>query len=118
MKGQEIPLGLTAQQVRRVIAEAAAGASSAEQLPGLVQPKELMSSPLLDDRQVSRSLLFGLVVLISFPADGSERGVKELARELEAPVSTTYRYIYTLFRAGLLEKNPRSHRYRRAHTQT
>jgi hypothetical protein len=110
-----VSLGLTAAQVAKVLAEAAAvGAESSESLAGLELPSELTSSPLLDYRKVSRSLLFGLVVLVGFPADGSERGVKALARELGLPTSTTHRYIRTLHAVGLLEQDPRTRRYRRA----
>lgn len=109
-----VSLGLTADQVAKVIAEASTDADGGELLAGLARPEELTSSPLLDDRTVSRSLLFGLVVLISFPADGSERGVKELARELDLPRSTTHRYIHTLHAVGLLEQDPLTRRYRRA----
>jgi hypothetical protein len=107
-------LGLTASQVAKVIAEASADAEGAELLAGLARPEELASSRLLEDRTVSRSLLFGLVVLICFPADGGERGVKELARELDLPRSTTHRYIHTLHVVGLLEQDPLTRLYRRA----
>jgi hypothetical protein len=109
-----VSLGLTANQVAKVIAEASADADGGELLAGLARPEELASSPLLDDRTVSRSLLFGLAVLICFPADGSERGIKELARTLDLPRSTTHRYIHTLHAVGLLEQDQLTHRYRRA----
>jgi hypothetical protein len=110
-----VSLGLTAEQVASVIAAAsAAGTESANLLTGLAAPGELTTSSLLDDRTVSRSLLFGLVVLISFPADGSDRGIKEVAAELDLPTSTTHRYAHTLLAIGLLEQDPRSRRYRRS----
>jgi hypothetical protein len=110
-----VSLGLTAEQVASVIAAAgAAGAESANLLAGLAAPGELSTSSLIDDRTVSRSLLFGLVVLISFPADGSDRGIKEVAAELDLPTSTTHRYAHTLLAIGLLEQDPRSRRYRRS----
>ena len=115
MSERGVSLGLTAEQVASVIAAAtAAGTESANLLAGLAAPGELATSPLLEDRTVSRSLLFGLVVLISFPADGGERGIKEVAHELELPTSTTHRYAHTLLAVGLLEQDPRSRRYRRA----
>ncbi|HXA55200.1 MAG TPA: helix-turn-helix domain-containing protein [Solirubrobacteraceae bacterium] len=113
--GRGVSLGLTAAQVGQVIAEATARADSAGPLAGLSQPGELSRSPLVEDRTMSRSLLFGLVVLIAFPADGGDRGVKEMARELDLPISTTYRYVHTLHAVGLLEQGPRSRRYRRSH---
>jgi hypothetical protein len=109
-----ISLGLTVEQVASVIAAAsAAGTESASLLAGLAAPGELTASSLLDDRTISRSLLFGLVVLISFPADGSDRGIKEVAAELDLPPSTAHRYAHTLLAIGLLEQDPRSRRYRR-----
>jgi uncharacterized glyoxalase superfamily protein PhnB len=62
---------------------------------------------------VSRSLLLGLVVLISFPTDGSDRGIKDLAGELALPTSTVHRYVRTLHVVGLLEQDRRTRRYRR-----
>jgi DNA-binding MarR family transcriptional regulator len=95
-----------------IAAASTAGAKSASLLAGLARPGELTASPLLDDRTMSRSLLFGMVVLISFPADGSDRSIKEVADELDLPTSTTYRYIHTLLAAGLLSQDPRTRRYR------
>jgi hypothetical protein len=110
-----VSLGLTAEQVASVIAAAsAAGTDSVTLLAGLAAPGELTSSSLLEDRTVSRSLLFGLIVLVSFPADGSDRGIKEVAAELDLPTSTTHRYAHTLLTIGLLEQDPRSRRYRRS----
>jgi IclR helix-turn-helix domain len=114
--GEEVPLALTAEQVVRVIEEAvSAGAAGSRLLSGLGKPRELVSSPLLEDRRVSRSLLCGLVVLVSFPADGSERGVKAIAGELGLAASTTHRYIHTLLAVGLLAQDPVTRKYRRAH---
>ena len=113
MSEQGVSLGLTAAQVAKVLQQAAAGAQSSVPFAGLVRPRELRTSPLLNDRKVSRSLLFGLMVLICFPTDGGERGVKQIARELELPTSTTHRYIHTLHAAGLLEQDPLTRRYRR-----
>jgi DNA-binding IclR family transcriptional regulator len=87
---------------------------SANLLAGLAAPGELATSSLLDDRTVSRSLLFGLVVLISFPVDEGGRGVKEVAGALDLPTSTTHRYAHTLLAVGLLEQDPRTRRYRRS----
>ncbi len=114
MSERGVSLGLTAAQVAKVLAEASTGGEGAELLAGLALPGELAVSPLLDDRNMSRSLLFGLIVLIAFPADGSERGVKALGQELGLPTSTTHRYIRTLHAVGLLEQDPLTRRYRRA----
>jgi hypothetical protein len=115
MSQKRVPLGLTSEQVADVIAEAVGGGRAAELRAGLAKPKELVSSPLLEDRRISRSLLLGLVVLVSLPADGGERGVNQIARALGMPSSTTYRYIHTLLAVGLVEQDLVSRKYRRAH---
>ncbi len=115
MSERGVSLGLTAEQVASVVAAAtAADSDSANLLPGLAAPGQLTTSALLDDRTVSRSLLLGLVVLISFPANGTVRGIKEVARELDLPMSTTHRYAHTLHAVGLLERDPSTRRYRRS----
>jgi hypothetical protein len=114
MSEEGIPIELNAKQVVKVIAEVAAGAASAEMLAGLARPQELASSPLLEDTRVSRSLLYGLVALASFPVDGSERGLMEVASDLGLPGSTTYRYVHTLRAVGFLAQDPVTHKYRRA----
>lgn len=64
------------------------------------------------DRRLSRSLLRGLAILSCFTLEQPDRGILELARELELSASTTHRYVLTLLEMGLLERCPRSRRYR------
>ncbi len=64
------------------------------------------------DRRLSRSLLRGLAILSCFTVARPERGILELARELGLSASTTHRYVLTLLETGLLERCPRSRRYR------
>ena len=66
----------------------------------------------LENPRLSRSLLLGLLVLACFPPDGSFLPVKEAARILDASASTTHRYCKTLVAVGLLERDPRTRRYR------
>jgi IclR helix-turn-helix domain len=66
------------------------------------------------DSRFSRSLLAGLVVLASFPADGTYLGNLEVARTLGMSPSTAHRYLSTLVAAGLLERNPDTRQYRLA----
>lgn len=61
---------------------------------------------------VSNSLLRGLIVLACFLPD-LERGVAELAAQLELNLSTTHRYTATLHALGLIERTP-SRKYRPA----
>jgi hypothetical protein len=64
------------------------------------------------DRRLSRSLLRGLSILSHFDADGRPKGIVELAGELGMSPSTAHRYAATLVELGLLERCPRSRKYR------
>jgi IclR helix-turn-helix domain len=68
--------------------------------------------PLLQDKGLSQSLLIGLQVLTCFPLDGTARGVAEVAAQLEMNNSTVHRYMTTLLRIGLLERDPHTRWYR------
>jgi hypothetical protein len=65
-----------------------------------------------DDPRLSRSLLRGLSILTSFGPDGGERGIVELAADLDMSPSTAHRYATTLVELGLLERCPRTRKYR------
>jgi hypothetical protein len=65
-----------------------------------------------EDSRLSRSLLRGFSLLAGFGADGDERGIVELADELGMSASTAHRYALTLIELGLLERSPRSRKYR------
>jgi len=64
------------------------------------------------DPRLSRSLLRGLSILTCFGPDGGARGIVELARHLGMSPSTTHRYASTLVELGLLERCPKSRKYR------
>jgi hypothetical protein len=66
------------------------------------------------DARLSRSLLRGLSILTCFRPGREERGILELASELGMSPSTTHRYVATLVELGLLERCPRSRKYRLA----
>jgi Mn-dependent DtxR family transcriptional regulator len=68
----------------------------------------------LENSRLSRSLLAGLLMLVAFPADGSYLRCSQIARMLEMNPSTVHRYVSTLFAVGLLEREPRTRRYRLA----
>jgi hypothetical protein len=68
--------------------------------------------PAGDDPRLSRSLLRGLSLLTGFGPDGAERGIVELAEELQMSPSTAHRYAVTLVELGLLERSPRTRKYR------
>jgi hypothetical protein len=84
---------------------ALAGVSSGEWLDGL-----LLS--LLDDDSLSHSTVRALLVLSIFPADGAERKLTGVAKQLGISASTTHRYVHTWVAVGLLEQTD-SRRYRR-----
>jgi hypothetical protein len=64
------------------------------------------------DPRLSRSLLRGLSILTGFGPDGGSRGIVELAHDLGMSPSTAHRYAVTLVELGLLERCPRTRKYR------
>ncbi len=111
---ESISLSLTSEQVEMVIADVAARAGCDVPLSVVMSPAELLASPLLEDQTFSRSLLYGLLVLSCLSEDGSERRIREIAQELDLPDETARRYVYTLRAVGLLEQDPKTHKYRLA----
>ena len=71
----------------------------------------------LEESRLATSLLFGLLVLSRFPADGSYMRLANLGQLLGMNSSTTHRYVVTLVAAGLLERNPTTREYRVVGTQ-
>ena len=65
-----------------------------------------------NDPRLSRSLLRGLSLLAGFGPDNDERGIVELAEDLGMSPSTAHRYALTLVEVGLLERCPRTRKYR------
>jgi DNA-binding MarR family transcriptional regulator len=117
MAGSDIAITLTRAQIDRVLRQAPKGEGVARRLRPLsasdsqtAKYRELAESPRL-----SRSLLLGLLVLASFPADGSATAVTDVAERLQMSPSTTHRYLSTLLAVGLLEQDPRSRRYHLPH---
>jgi predicted transcriptional regulator len=72
--------------------------------------------PVSDDARLSRSLLRGLSILTCFGSENKERGILEMASQLGMSPSTTHRYVSTLVELGLLERSPRTRKYRLALT--
>jgi hypothetical protein len=64
------------------------------------------------DPRLSRSLLRGLSLLTCFGRDGGARGIVELAHDAGMSPSTAHRYASTLVELGLLERDPKSRKYR------
>ena len=64
------------------------------------------------DPRLSRSLLRGLSLLTCFGPDGAARGIVEIAHDAGMSPSTAHRYAATLVELGLLERDPKSRKYR------
>jgi hypothetical protein len=64
------------------------------------------------DPRLSRSLLRGLSLLTGFGPDGEARGIVELAGDFNMSPSTAHRYALTLVELGLLERCPKTRKYR------
>jgi hypothetical protein len=111
---EKVVVELSPAQVDRVIRSAAEGGSISVLLSGLRDVREVLAREpsQLDDNRLSRSLLAGLLMLASFPTDGSYLGNAEIARLLDMNPSTTHRYVSTLVAVGLLERDPATRRYR------
>jgi hypothetical protein len=113
---EKVRIELSRSQVDRIVRDAADGGSMSVLLAGLKDIHQVLSREprQLDDSRLSRSLLAGLLMLASFPADGSYLGNAEIARLLDMNPSTTHRYVSTLVAVGLLERDPATRRYRLA----
>jgi DNA-binding IclR family transcriptional regulator len=72
-----------------------------------------MSKPLDPEHpgRFSSSLVAGLAMLTCFTAERPERGIADMAEELDLGRSTTHRYALTLVTLGYLEQGP-SRKYR------
>ncbi len=107
---------LSRAQVDRVVRSASTDERMSMFLAGLVEVRHrLQADPKqMDDRRFSRSLMSGLLLLASFPDDGSYLSNTEVARTNGMNMSTSHRYISTLVAVGLLERDPGTRRYRRA----
>jgi hypothetical protein len=68
--------------------------------------------PIDSDPRLSRSLLRGLSLLTCFGSDGAARGIVELSHDAGMSPSTAHRYASTLVELGLLQRDPKSRKYR------
>ncbi len=113
---REVTVTLSAEQVQAVVHQATAPLALGHVFPpALDDPEALRATlrPLLGDTAYSRSVLRALMLLTGFPADGTEREVTAVAREIELSPATTYRYLHTWTAAGVLARDSDSRRYRR-----
>jgi hypothetical protein len=107
-------IALTDAQVAEVVQDVA-GEGLVRSLAGVSDFEELcrVAPPLLDDRKCSRETVRSLLVLVAFPADGSDVELSSVAARVGLSPSTMHRYVYTWRALGLLEQDPLTRRYRR-----
>jgi hypothetical protein len=109
---QQIAITLSSAQVDRIVRAAEGGGGLQAALSGLAGGAPFdVGADELDDRRLSRSLLMALLVLATFPKDGSRMGVAEIARILEMNTSTVHRYLSTWLAAGYIDRDPATRRY-------
>jgi hypothetical protein len=111
-ENNDITITLSKTQVKQVMRGATDEEGLTRLLGGIGALKLTSYKEHLDDERFSRSLLRGLMVLASFPSDGSARRVTDVAKQLGLGASTTHRYAITLVELGLLERDPASRHYR------
>ncbi|HYM56148.1 MAG TPA: helix-turn-helix domain-containing protein [Solirubrobacteraceae bacterium] len=114
-------IALSPGQVDQVVRAASDGGSMSVLLSGLREIRDTLSLETgvwppsqMEDSRLSRSLLSGLLVLVSFPVDGSYLGIADIARMLDMHPSTTHRYVSSLLAVGLVEQDPATRKYRLA----
>jgi hypothetical protein len=110
-----ILIELSRAQVNQVLREAVRenGPAGLDSL-ALGQHDSAVAAKKMDDVRLSRSLLRALMVLASYPRDGSARSVSEVAKQLGMGISTAHRYTSTFAEVGVLERDPVSRQYRLA----
>lgn len=111
-----ISITLSRAQIAQILRQAGRENGIAATLSGLAENRKLPQAyaAIRESPELSRSLLIGLLVLRCFPQDGASLGVKDVAEAIGTKPSNAFRYMATLLAAGLLERDPRTRRYRLA----
>jgi hypothetical protein len=107
----EISIRLSRDQVNEVVRKAAGSDGILGGLAGVKEGDAHSFEAKMDDARFSRSLLRALMVLASYPADGSARSVSDVAKQLGMGISTAHRYTSTFAEVGVLERDPVSRQY-------
>jgi|SRR5271166_3040055 len=76
-----------------------------------VTAQDVEADPRFQEKNVSQSLIQGMVVLAAF-SGGREHAVTRLAREIGMSTSTAWRYARTWVAFGVLEQDPETRRFR------
>ncbi len=107
---------LSPQQVDHVVRATVGGGDLPALLSGVANADDTFADKLrqIDHRNLSRSLLIGLLAVACLPSDDSSMAVTQLARLLGLNKSTTHRYVKTLTVVGLVQQDPQTRRYRLA----
>lgn len=106
-------LVLNDAQIEQIIREAGSKHVSAL-LAKLSEDSLRKAIESIEGNGLSQSLLLGLLIYTALPTDGSDLGINQLGRALSINLSTIHRYIATLLAMGLVKRDPRSRRYRKA----
>jgi len=114
MSSRAVTIELSAAQVGEVVRATSDTGDIAALRAQLIDMHAALAGDLerMRDSRMSGSLLVGLVVLASFPPDGSQVRISELARTLSMNPSTLRRYVLTLASVGLLGRDPRTRGFR------
>jgi predicted transcriptional regulator len=114
MPNSAVSITLTNAQVSHVVRDASRDKSVWSAFAGILDRSALAATyrNLSTSPRHSRSLLLGLLIFVTLPADGKTIGIAEIASELGMSPSTTHRYVATLLAAGLVEQNPDTREYR------
>jgi len=123
-RADKVVIALDRAQVDQVVCAASERSAISVLLGGLGDFRETLAGDAgavrpsqMDDRRLSRSLLAGLLVLAALPADGSYVRLVDVARITGMNNSMIHRYVSTLMSVGLVERNPRTRRYRLANAE-
>jgi hypothetical protein len=109
----EISIRLSRDQINEVVRKAAASDGILSMLGAALTEDDVHTfEAKMDDVRFSRSLLRALMVLASYPTDGSARSVSDVAKQLGMGISTAHRYTATFAEVGVLERDPATRRYR------
>jgi hypothetical protein len=115
---EDVSIELTVAQVNEVVRAITGEAGVQEWLLGSLSAARLQGDAawveMTETPQLSQSFLRGLSILRALLPVGTEKGIHQLADELDMSPSTTHRYATTLTYARLVEQNPDTRVYRLA----
>ena len=115
-----VTIKLTAAEVAQVAHEASGQNGSLPAMFARLEGPDVRCAiaSTLNDSRLSHSTLRAREILASFPSDGSERSLADIADQLGCSRrSTTHRYLTTWMAVAFLEQEPRTRRYRRTTSQ-